>query len=318
MAISQRIFVDAIRKYCAGHGITIEVRSDGWLVVMQRGSQRRHAFGYDLGLNSAVAHRIANDKAATSEVLALAGLASVPHSLFLNPRLHDHVPPSGSWEVMLALLAEHRAGVVVKPNEGTSGRSVFLARSQPKLELAANRIFASHASLAISPYLDIAHEIRVVLLDEEPLVVYGKNRPSVVGDGERSLLELAIAATSAERRAAVLRGMTDDLDKHELDAIVPAGARRMLNWRHNLDAGSRPMLLRQGEIRDTCIALAAKAASTIGIRFASVDVVSVDGRWLVLEINSGVMMEGLGRLHPELADAAYEAALDKVFAAPST
>jgi len=87
----------------------------------------------------------------------------------------------------------------------------------------------------------------------------------------------------------------------------------MLNWRHNLDAGSRPMLLHRGEIRDTCVALAAKAAGTIGVRFASVDIIGVDGRWLVLEINSGVMMESLGRLHPELVHAAYEAALDKVF-----
>ena len=40
----------------------------------------------------------------------------------------------------------------------------------------------------------------------------------------------------------------------------------------------------------------------------------VGGRWLVLEINSGVMMESLGSLHPELVYAAYQAALDKVFA----
>ena len=313
MADRQRIFVEAIRNYCAAHGIAVEVRSDGWLIVMQRGLQRRLALGYDLGLNNAVAHRIANDKAATSEVLSLSGLACVPHTLFLNPRLHAHLPPAGSWDPMLALLAEHPAGVVVKPNEGTSGRFVFLATGKPKLELAVQRIFESHASLSISPYLDIAQEIRVVLLDETPLVVYSKNRPSVIGDGKRSLLELAIAATSAERRAAVLRGMTDDLGRDQLDAIVPAGERRMLNWRHNLDSGSRPVLLESGEIRDTCIALATKAARTIGIRFASVDVVHAGRRWLVLEINSGVMMESLGRLHPELVGAAYEAALDQVF-----
>jgi glutathione synthase/RimK-type ligase-like ATP-grasp enzyme len=316
MASSQRIFVEAVRRYCAAHGIAVEIRSDGWLMVMQRGQQRRLALGYDLGLNNAVAHRIANDKAATSEVLQLSGLASVPHVLFLNPKLHVHLPPAGSWEAMLALLAEHPAGIVVKPNEGTSGRFVFRVASRPRLEQAAQRIFESHASLAISPYLDIAQEIRVVLLDQTPLVVYSKNRPSVVGDGGRSLLELAIAATSADRRAAVLRGMTDDLGRDQLDAIVPAGERRMLNWRHNLDSGSQPILLEAGEARDTCIALATRAASAIGIRFASVDVVQAGGRWLVLEINSGVMMESLGRLHPELVTAAYEAALDQVFGAP--
>jgi glutathione synthase/RimK-type ligase-like ATP-grasp enzyme len=52
----------------------------------------------------------------------------------------------------------------------------------------------------------------------------------------------------------------------------------------------------------------------IGIRFASVDIVHVAGEWKVLEINSGVMMETLGRHHPEQVAAAYAAALDKLFA----
>jgi hypothetical protein len=42
-------------------------------------------------------------------------------------------------------------------------------------------------------------------------------------------------------------------------------------------------------------------------------VVRVGEEWKVLEINSGVMMEALGRLHPELVHATYNAALDKVF-----
>ena len=61
-------------------------------------------------------------------------------------------------------------------------------------------------------------------------------------------------------------------------------------------------------------ALAVRAARAIGIRFASVDIVHVADAWKVLEINSGVMMETLGRHHPELVHAAYTAALDKVFA----
>ena len=67
-------------------------------------------------------------------------------------------------------------------------------------------------------------------------------------------------------------------------------------------------------MRDACVALAIRAAQAIGIRFASVDIVRVADEWKVLEINSGVMMETLGRYHPELANAAYTTALDKLFA----
>jgi glutathione synthase/RimK-type ligase-like ATP-grasp enzyme len=258
-----RIFVDAICKYCASRRIPCEVKSEGWLVVMQRGGQRRFAFGYDIGLNSAMAHRIANDKSATADVLQLSGVASIPHTMFLSPKLRKQVGPDEAPEAMRALLQDHPNGLVVKPNEGTSGRFVFKVRSEEELARAAEAIFSSHLSLAISPFVEIASEVRVILLDETPLVVYSKQRGS--------------------------------------------------DWRHNLDFGARPVLLESGEACEACVKLATKAAQAIGIRFASIDVVSVEGSWRVLEINSGVMMEALGKLHPELVYAAYNAALDKVF-----
>jgi glutathione synthase/RimK-type ligase-like ATP-grasp enzyme len=316
MLNSQRIFVEALRRYCAEREIAIDIRSDGWLIVMQRGDQRRHAFGYDVGLNSAVSHRIANDKAATAEILAMANVACVPHTLFLSPEMNQYVSQPGSWEAMLRLLAEHPTGIVVKPNEGTTGESVFMVATRPALELAVSRIFASHLSLAISPRVDIEDEVRVVILDGEPVVLYGKNRPCVVGDGQRSLLELALAATPAAQRSTVLPGMIADLDKADLDFVLPPGQRRVLNWRHNLDSGARPILLSDGKTRDACAEIAIRAAKAIDIRFASIDVVQVNGAWQVLEINSGVMMEALSRLHPDLVYATYNSALDRLFHGP--
>jgi glutathione synthase/RimK-type ligase-like ATP-grasp enzyme len=263
MSDNQRIFVDAILRYCRARGIACEVKSQGWLIVMQRGEHRRFAFGYDIGLNSAVAHRIANDKSAAAEALALSGIACVPHTLFLSPKLARHASPEGSRAAMLDLLKAHRQGLVAKPNEGTSGLFVFRVTDAAELDHAAREIFASHLSLSISPFIDIEEEVRVILLDGEPHVVYAKERIS--------------------------------------------------DWRHNLDFGARPILLQPGETRDAYIALAAAAAHAIGIRFASVDIVRVAGRQMVLEINSGVMMETLGKHHPELVYATYAAALDKVF-----
>jgi glutathione synthase/RimK-type ligase-like ATP-grasp enzyme len=314
MPSSQRVFVDAIRKYCVTRNIAIEVRSEGWLIVLRRGERRHLAFAYDVGLNSAIAHQIANDKAATADVLNLSGVPCIPHTLFLGPKLAAYAPASGSWETVLGLLDEYPAGLVVKPNEGTSGDCVFLVTTRPKLEVAATRIFSAYPSLAVSPYVEIEDEVRVVLVDDLPVVVYSKDRPFVVGDGKRSLLELALAATSAAQRSAMLSGMITDLDRGDLDAIVPAGHRRVLNWRHNLDSGARAVLLEQGEARDACVDIAIKAAKAIGIRFGSIDVVRVGGAWQILEVNAGVKMEALSRSHPELAYAAYEAALDKVFA----
>jgi glutathione synthase/RimK-type ligase-like ATP-grasp enzyme len=280
---------------------------------MQRGDVRRCAFGYDIGLNSAVAHRIANDKAATAEVLAMAGIACIPHTLFLSPEMNQYVSQPGSWEPMLRLLAEHPNGIVVKPNEGTTGESVFMVSTRPALELAVSRIFASHLSLAISPRVDIEDEVRIVILDGEPVVLYSKNRPHVVGDGQHSLLELALAATPVAQRSTVLPGMIADLDKADLDFVLPLGQRRVLNWRQNLDSGACPILLSHGKSRDACAEIAVRAAKAIDIHFASIDVVQVDGAWQVLEVNSGVMMEALSELHSDLVYATYNSALDRLF-----
>src|ERR1700751_4573976 len=167
MLNSQRIFVDAINRYCATRGISVDIRSQGWLIVMQRGARRHFAFGYDVGLNSAMAHRLANDKSATSEVLKLSGVDCIPHTLFLNPRLNEYVAAPESGEAMLDLLARHPNGLVAKPNEGTSGRSVFHVTSKPSLELAANRIFSANQSVAIAPYVESDDEVRVVLIDDD-------------------------------------------------------------------------------------------------------------------------------------------------------
>ena len=313
MQSSQRIFVSAVQKYCAEHGIAVETRSQGWLMVMRKGPRRHLAYGYDLGLNSAVTHRIANDKAATAEVLEMDGIACVPHALFLGPALSEYAPAGGSWEAMLGLLKQNPGGIVVKPNEGTSGNLVFKVRDKPALERAVSEIFSLNLNLAISPYLEIKNEVRVILVDSHPVMVYGKNRPSITGDGVHSILELALATMPAERLSALLPRTAGDPNSVTLETVLPSGQHHALNWRHNLDAGAEPVLLQQGAVRERCVELAIKAAKSIDLRFGSIDVVEVDNSWRVLEINSGVVMEALGKRHPELVYAAYAAALDKVF-----
>lgn len=305
MASGERIFVQAIRRYCANHGIAVDVRSGGWLIAMRRNGTRRFAFGYDIGLNSAIAHRLANDKSATAEALELADVPCVPHHLFLNPSMGAHVVGAHWREAMLVLFAQNPQGVVVKPNEGTSGRTVFKATNRDELDRAVTEVFSSSLGLVIAPYVEIEDEVRVILLDGRPMIVYRKERPSVVGDGEHTLRELAT-------RAGYDRQLRE-LTSREVNTIVPKGEQRILNWRHNLDAGARPILLEDGEVRAACTTIATDAANAIGITFASIDVVRIDGAWRVLEINSGVMMEALAKRHPELVQTTYDAALDRVF-----
>ncbi len=312
MPNTPEILIGAIERYCAERAIALHVRADGWLLVLDRPPRRHLIFGYDLGLNSAVAHRLACDKAASAELLTLCGLPAVPHTFFIAPVFGGSADPP--WTSLFELLEAHPNGLVVKPNEGTSGRSVTRVSHRAQLREAVSNLFAVNTSISISPFLDVQEEVRVVLLDGAPLLVYRKERASVIGDGTYTLQELALATVAPARRQQMLARLQAEFSATELAAIVPAGERRLLDWRHNLEAGAKPFLLEDGPARDAVVTLAERAARAIAIRFASVDLVQVNGRWQVLEINSGMMMESFGRFHPDQAYSVYSAALDKIFA----
>lgn len=313
MQNNQRILVKIVQDYGRLRGIPVALHCQDWLITIGDGATRRLVMGYDLGLNSSVAHRVANDKTATSELLEHTGVPSVPHALFLSPRLSRYVPEQGSWTAMLALLDRHGPrGIVVKPNEGTGGTDVFRVRTRAELELAAHTVFSSSRSLAVSPYLDISEEVRVILLDQRPLVVYRKVRPVIEGDGHHTMLELIARDFPGDESDKIVATLVKD--GGDPDQIVGSGVRRALSWRHNLGSGARPELLAPGELREACVAMAMRAAEAIGMRFCSVDVVQAGGALQVLEVNSGVMMEALAARFPDLVAATYASALDALFA----
>jgi glutathione synthase/RimK-type ligase-like ATP-grasp enzyme len=83
-------------------------------------------------------------------------------------------------------------------------------------------------------------------------------------------------------------------------------------WRHNLQFGARPALDVDPALRTSLQDLAARAMCALDLRFASVDVVQVANRSLVLEVNSGVTLEHFGHAGPEhrrLADEVYRRAV---------
>lgn len=313
MQYADRAIVRIVKAYCDARGVGVTLGLDGWLIVLSKGHARHFIYGYDFGLNSSVTHRLANDKAATADILAAAGVACVPHRLFMNHEHFKYVPSGGHWSAMLEMLRADPAGLVLKPNEGTCGHLVFKATAELELERAATAIFAANQNLAIAPYFDIAREVRVILLDRVPLVVYEKKRPAITGDGVRSALQLLIGAVPADRLGAVLANLP--AGHAALDAVVPAGAQFPLDWRHNLEFGAEPELIGDGELRTACVAIAAEAADAIGLGFGAVDVVWTAQGPRVLEINSGVMIESLSRRFPDLAEQVYTRALDRVMQA---
>ena len=281
MENAKRNFVKLITEICEEQGLSLTSYSFDWIFSVERpGGKRGFLTGYQFGLNPASVALLCCDKSAASEVMTSLGIPNVEHHFFMSPANRKFAAKTGDWERMLGLLKKY--GILVcKDNDGTGGNLVFTARTPYELEGAAYRIFGESKSMAISPYCEIEKEYRVIVLNGDIRLVYYKQRPSVTGDGVKTLAEL-IAARSPER-----------LSCSELPlplAFVPAdGEEVLLNWRHNLGQGARAVVERNapGKLLDVVNEVIKK----LGVRFASVDVVRCKEEYKVLEINSGVMLE---------------------------
>lgn len=298
MSNSTSCYVKMIREICREENISLESFGGDWVFRLERGDKEGYILGYQFGLNLAVAQQICADKSAASEVMKAHGIPHVPHHCFMTPEKLKYIDKEGNWEEMLSVFRMY-GDVVVKDNQGTGGELVYRVRSVDRLEQAAQEIFRTCQSLAISPYVEIEKEYRVILLDGEIQLVFHKLRDFVTGDGRSTLRQLYAGHLMGG-------GAQASIPAEKLEKILPDGQRHYLNWKHNLGQGARAVVEEDPAVTGPAVALALRAARLFGLRFASVDVIRCSEGLQVLEINPGVMMENLASSSQELYRKAKE------------
>jgi glutathione synthase/RimK-type ligase-like ATP-grasp enzyme len=102
-----------------------------------------------------------------------------------------------------------------------------------------------------------------------------------------------------------------------LGEVLPAGATRLLNWRHNLGQGATVKMLDPSSPEVApALRMALGAAGAMNLAYGSVDVIEGAGGPRVMEVNSGLMMEFLARSIEggyELARRVYRRAFGMMF-----
>lgn len=310
VANRDRFLVAAVRALAAERSIECQSFCHDWVLRLEKGGRVSHVVGFHFELGPATAPLIAGDKAATAALLGRAGLPRVEHRLLLHPREVGYVGADGNWGSTLAWAETRGFQLVVKPNDGTGGHDVTRVSSALELEKTVHRLFEKHRALALSPWLEIAAEFRVVMLQGEPRLVYRKLRPAVVGDGLSSLAALILAQRGPEGFEGA------DLRAGELAGVPAEGETVLLRWKHNLGAGSSPQDLAAGPLAERVVDLARRATHALGVELASVDLVEVGDQLSVLELNSGIMLEAYARQSHAAAAAGkriYEEILRRIF-----
>ena len=157
--ITDRYVPQMVRTVCRELGIECHAYSDDWVIELSRGNDTWRIVGYTFDINSAGAAAVANDKVAAHQLMAAHGVDTVEHCLYrVGASAATDIP---SWQK-----------IVVKPLTGTGGHGVrVFANKQAACDYMKQ---SGIDGWAISPYVAIVREVRIILLDRELLLSYEK------------------------------------------------------------------------------------------------------------------------------------------------
>lgn len=207
--ITDRMLPGAVRKACAKRGITVTSYSDDWVLRLQNEARTEWIHVYNFSCNNSAVASNAADKVATYEILRGANLRAVPHIT-----ASTYVTKAKKTTVMNDYFAS--SPIVAKPLHGHGGLDLHLAAD---LDAAIDFVNDSpiHA-WALSPYLEITKEIRVVVFADEILLSYEKTNPYTHGGLKLfNLSHGAIALTYTEDQ------LSEELKTLALKAVKAMG-----------------------------------------------------------------------------------------------
>lgn len=290
--------------------------SNDWIIKLNKGEKTSYVFGYDWEINSATTHILAKDKTACYEILKSFDIPAIEHKLFLNSEIKNHITNDGTWKEIIAYATKNNYEVVCKSNTGSGGNEVFKIKNQKELEYFLNLLFVKNKTICLSPFYVIENEYRVILLDHEPLLIYSKQKPHVIGDNEHKVLELILKNKLGDNISDF------NLSNSTLLYIPSKNEKIELSWKHNLAKGAKHKIVDDEKLKTILCDLASKTAKALNLRLGAIDIIEYEKDkcnkdFLIMEVNSGIMLENFsrqGRLEYDIAKNIYQKVLNKIFA----
>lgn len=306
-------FFKILDELCEEKGIKQEKISFGWIRKLTKNNESHSLVRYEFDLNSAVSYEIAKDKYATYAMLKNNSVPIIEHSVVFNPVSRSEYFDE-NFRLILELNLRKYGKLVIKANDSCKGKDVYVFENVLDGIAIIEKLFKEGNPLVdICPYIDIKYEYRAVYLDGEIIYLYKKQKPSVIGDGVKTLEELI---KEKEETVEMPIEIIPDLN---LKYVPKENEQIIISWKHNLSSGAEAIKVDSSdENYDKIIELAVKAGKSIGIRFASVDVVleNETDELMIMEINGSVCMNKFSETVEngyEIAKEIYSKALDKMF-----
>lgn len=272
--------------------------SDNWVIVLEKDRQIHYIEGHKFDLNNHAIGNIIDDKGLFYDILKYKQIPCCFHKVIFKNYDKNEVE---------SFFFEHHQEIIVKGNVGTCGKLVFKICDLDTLFKTIDYLFRSQYSVSLCPYYDIENEYRVILLNKEIRLLYGKRKPLIIGDGKSNVQSL-LEKNNLHLRTKII----DEKYIPKKNEIVE------LDFRFNLSCGGTLFWEIDEELRKKIENLAFKVVSELNISFASVDIIyTKNHELLVLEANSGIMMTNLIKLNGDkgynIAYNLYKEAIELMF-----
>lgn len=283
----ERILNKILKELCEEMQIEMKKLSYGWIVELKKGHTKKYIVGTNFPLNSSTSAMIASDKYATYEVLNALNIPAVEHKMIFNPKTRSRYSDEKEIEDLLKKEFEKNSSWVVKPNYGSNGLGIERCEDLERCKNVIGKLFETNDSISLCPYYDIEKEYRCFYLEGRVLLIYGKTKPFVIGNGISNLEQL-ISKLNLPNKPIV----RENLKVLDLKRVPQEGEKVEISWKHNLSGGATADILEKGELYDRIEELAKLAGKALEVGFATIDIIQTKQNELaVMEINSGIGTE---------------------------
>ena len=288
------IYKNIISEICNELGIKVTNLSDDWLTVLEKDNKIHYINGYKFDLNNHGIGEIMDNK-------------DLFHSLMVNLNLPvvNQINYYKKYDKEEVINYFHKCNdtLIIKGSLGTCGKNVYLVTDEKEIFKKMDYILSIQDVVIISPFYDIKNEYRVIILNNEVRLVYGKKRPTIIGDGVHTIKELAILFNPY---------FLDKTIKDE-DIILKNGEEYIIDYRFNLSNGAVMFMDIDTDIKEKVSKIALSVTKKLNITFASIDIINTkDNELLVLEANSVIMMTNFIKLCPNGKVIAYDIYRDAI------
>ena len=265
-------FNKIIEEICKEENIKLTSYQGDWLKKLEKNNIVRYMVGYKFSLNNQSIGLVVDDKGLFYDVIKDKLPIIVHHVLF-----HDY-----NKDEVINLFHKYNDEVIIKGNIGTCGREVYKVTDINKLFEVIDKLFISQYSISLSPFYHIDKEYRLIVLNNEIKVVYGKENPVIYGDGVKTIKELLIDFN---------KSFYSSMEVNNSDYVPKPNEKIVIDYRFNLSNGARVNKEIDDELKNKLISISKEVIKLTDLTFGSIDIIkTIDNELLIMEANSGVMM----------------------------